>query len=73
MKNSHFYIVWTPEGNNPIVRHATKEMAIAEAKRLAGLPFEGRCTSKEFFVLEAQYSVKAVLKIEETTLLNRTQ
>jgi hypothetical protein len=56
-----------------IVRHATKEMAIAEAKRLAGLPFDGRSTSKEFFVLEAQYSVKAVLKVEETTLLNRTQ
>ncbi len=39
-----FYFVWSPARNSPRVRHANRELAIAEADRLAmmfpGTPFD---------------------------------
>jgi hypothetical protein len=39
-----FYFVWSPDRRNPRLRHASRELAVAEADRLAtmfrGTPFD---------------------------------
>lgn len=46
-----FWMVWSPQGDSPTVRHATSQKAATEAGRLA------HChPGKEFYVLEATES-----------------
>ena len=52
-----FWVIWSPQGGNPIVKHNTQPEAVAEAERLA-LQHPGR----EFYVLAAiaRTKIKAV-------------
>lgn len=45
---SKFWMVWNPSRNNPRYRHASKELAEAEARRLAS-----ERPNEPFFVLKA--------------------
>lgn len=47
--NPVFYVVWNPDGRNPQVRHATREAAENEARRLAALN-----PSDSFYVMKAE-------------------
>ena len=49
MSQSKFFLVWNPEGRNPVYRHSSEHLATAEARRLAR---ENPC--HVFFVLEAK-------------------
>lgn len=60
--NSPFWIVWTPDGMNPKVKHSSYEKAVREAERLAALS-----TERSFFVLRAE-SVSRVSNVVTTKL-----
>jgi len=56
-----FYVVWNPAGCAPVYQHATYDLALAEAKRLA------RCNpGNEFIVLGAMMvCVRSDVSIEQ--------
>jgi hypothetical protein len=45
---TEFYVVWNPNGHNPVVRHPDRYRATAEAERLARV-----APGERFFVLHA--------------------
>lgn len=55
-KTGEFWMVWNPSGRAPAVRHATEELAEAEAQRLARL-----CPGQVFIVLKALYGCRAAI------------
>ena len=46
-KQKPFWVVWNPKGNNSKYRHATKEIAVKEAKRITSV------TGDTVYVLQA--------------------
>jgi len=48
-----FYMVWAPTGGTPVVQHATYEIAVGEAERLARLR-----PGQEFIVLKSMAARK---------------
>lgn len=57
-----FYMVWNPNGRAPTFKHATKDSAITEAKRLTDT------YSQKFYVLQALFAVEQPPKILVTRL-----
>lgn len=53
-ENIEFFIVWNPAGDNPAMRHGTREKAQVEADRLARMN-----PGEEFYVLKAETMVEA--------------
>lgn len=58
-----FWLVWSPQGNNPAHRHYTESDAERESRRLARLN-----PGKEFFVLQATKMSKYVEPIATIAL-----
>ena len=62
-----FFVVWNPNGGNPTYRHATAELARAEAERLCRAH-----PGETFFVLEAlgQVATAPVVAPQWTAAIN---
>ena len=58
-----FWMVWSPQGDSPTMRHATRDAADAEAERLAKAN-----TGRQFYVLlsTTMYEANVVRRVELT-------
>lgn len=61
MTPAAFWMVWSPQGDSPKMRHKTREAADAEAERLARAN-----GGRQFYVLQAttMYEASAVRRVE---------
>jgi hypothetical protein len=61
MSETQFWVVWSPQGSKPMVRHVDGKSATTEAERLASLH-----PGNEFYVLKAVRVSRAVRTITVT-------
>lgn len=50
MTREEFWMVWSPQGGAPTVKHDEERLALSEAERLAR-----KCPGHEFYVLRAEH------------------
>jgi len=71
MNEQEFWIVWSPTGGNPTVRHDNWDSAIKEAERLAGLDFNR--VGERFYVMQAQAVCTTRSRAETSLLLSASE